>query len=309
MAVVHKVNERLFLITWTNAVYANEGKVEVKLNGVVQLCNFSYSVVINPTTGLYELNLKVEIVLAQDKSSSFTPLKEIAVLAIKDGVQNNMTLEDSKWTTTFSRVQRCCQLPLIIDFLLDIGSESSIMTKMNVINHINHLWNTKLLTDVTFKCQDIAFKVHSQIVASASPVLAAMFTFPDSKEDETAEGKTFEIKETIPEVFEQMLRFIYTGDVDFELADPADLFVAADKYAVDSLKKLCAKFLSENLTYENASCYLVLAHLHSSPELYQSTLGFISENAKAVCSQENWFKIIKNYPELCFAAMQLMFIK
>ena len=32
----------------------------------------------------------------------------------------------------------------------------------------------------------------------------------------------------------------------------------------------------------------------------------MSKNAKAICSRKDWMEIIKNYPELSFAAMQMM---
>ena len=90
-------------------------------------------------------------------------------------------------------------------------------------------------------------------------------------------------------------------------ADLPELMVAADKYAIDSLKEECGQHLSQNLTVENAGEYLVLAHRINCVKLRESSLDFMAKNAKAICSRrKEWIEIINNYPELCFEVMQLM---
>jgi speckle-type POZ protein len=117
--------------------------------------------------------------------------------------------------------------------------------------------------------------------------------------------KVVEIKDINPDVFEALLCYIYIGNGRRNV-DVAELLVAADKYAVETLKEECALFLSRKLTVKNAVQYLVLAHLHSSRKLREASLHFISKNAKAICSSKDWMEIIKNYPELCFQATQLI---
>jgi hypothetical protein len=142
------------------------------------------------------------------------------------------------------------------------------------------------------------------ILASGSPILAAMFE-NDFKEKQERVAHITDIKANI---FENLLQYIYTGDasLETEVEDAAELLIAADKYAVETLKEECAVYLSKDLKVENAARYLVLAHLHNSTVLHEATLQFMSENAKAVCSRKDWMDIIKNYPELCFQATQLM---
>ncbi|EFX77438.1 hypothetical protein DAPPUDRAFT_54255 [Daphnia pulex] len=119
--------------------------------------------------------------------------------------------------------------------------------------------------------------------------------------------KMVEIKDINLEVFEALLCYIYTGNIySRRNVDGAELFVAADKYAVETLKEECALFLSRKLTVENAAQYLVLAHLHNSPKLHEKSLDFISKNAKAICSRKDWMEITKNYPELSFQAVQII---
>ena len=120
--------------------------------------------------------------------------------------------------------------------------------------------------------------------------------------------RVVEIKDTKPQVFKQLLQYIYTGKApEIEREGMAhELIVVADKYGVESLKEECANVLIKNLKVENASRTLITAHLHSSSKLHESTLFFMSQHSKAVCSRPDWMDLMKTYPELCFQAMQLM---
>ena len=108
----------------------------------------------------------------------------------------------------------------------------------HVLNHLLNLWTNKTLADVTFECQGKAVKAHMLIISSGSPVFAAMFQhdFQEKK------NKTVEIKDIKSIVFEQLLHFIYVGDVDLKNIEIAELFVAADKYGVDALECFLPKF-------------------------------------------------------------------
>lgn len=185
--------------------------------------------------------------------------------------------------------------PTSIDFLKN--------GEKRVLNHLSELWESKTLADVTFKCAEKSIKAHTLILASGSPVLAAMFQhdFVENRE------RVIEISDINPIVFENLLRYIYTGDVGLlEITHVAQLLVAADKYDVDYLKDECAQLLSRNVTLETATEYLVLSHLHNSSELHELTLEFMSGNAEAVCCRNDWMEVIKNYPELSFIVVQRM---
>lgn len=135
---------------------------------------------------------------------------------------------------------------------------------------------------------------------AGSPVLAAMFRhdFQESR------SRIIEVSDIKPEVFQQLLQYLYTGTAK-ELAKMAeDLLAAADKYQVDLLKEECAALLAKKLRLDNVIRVLVLAHLHSCPDLYQSSLNFIAKNAKSVCAHPDWMELIKNHPELCLHATQ-----
>ena len=144
---------------------------------------------------------------------------------------------------------------------------------------------------------------HSAVLASsASPVLAAMFQ-NDCKESRSL---VVEVEDILPEVFQEVLQFLYTGSMKEMDKFPMDLMVAADKYQIDSLKKMSAASLSKILAVDNAVNILILAQTHDCPELRKSTLNYIALNPKSVVKLPNWRELMENYPELCVEATQFM---
>jgi BTB/POZ domain len=87
-----------------------------------------------------------------------------------------------------------------------------------------------------------------------------------------------------PAVFHQLLRYLYTGDVDFREWSEF-FFLAADKYQIDSLKRRCEQHLVNILSAENAVRRLVLPHLDSSPSAVQRVIHFLTEHKEQVWSR------------------------
>ena len=161
------------------------------------------------------------------------------------------------------------------------------------------------MSDVTFEFQSKTIAAHSQIIASGSPILAAMFQ-SDFKE---AKDRVAVIKDVKPEVLEKLLRFIYTGNAAMDEGTVRDLLVAADIYGVDLLKEECGLYMSQHLSAANACKYLVLAHLHHVPRLNESTLSFIAANPQEICTRNDWLDVIKMYPQLSFEAVKRIAIQ
>jgi len=195
---------------------------------------------------------------------------------------------------------------LLVDFSQSKNDLTSCLGKGGeyVVHNLSKLLEDQALTDVTFQVADEVFKAHSIILASGSAVFSAMFT-QDFIESRT---RVIEIKDIQPQVFKQLLQYIYTGKAELEHEDLAyDLLAAADMYGVESLKEECASVLTKNLKVENAIETLILAHLHSIPHLLQESLSFMATRGKAIISRtEDWMYLMKNYPELSFKANQLM---
>jgi hypothetical protein len=325
MATGKKIREGLFLISWKNYHHTpnketNENVQQLDKN-IFEICKLSSKEV--KSTLQLQTFLEVEIVLAKAIKSAHK-LESMTILATKtlDEDQRNETVETqqkmnfigSKWRSSWTEqlvVGSChhCHssyrrnfFKILIDFnpfTADVVRSATIK-KTQLLN----LWKIKIPSDVVIKCEEKSFEAHTFILEAGSPVLAAMFQH-DCEENQK---KIIEIADIQPNVLRKLLHYFYTGDANLEQdADVAELMVAADKYAVDSLKEECGQHLSQKLTVENAGHYLVLAHTINAAKLRESSLNFMARNAKAICSRrKEWIGITKSYPELCLDIMQLM---
>ena len=98
-------------------------------------------------------------------------------------------------------------------------------------DNMNDLLENGLFSDMALKIGDKKIPVHKAILASRSPVFAAMFQH-DLKE--TKQGYVA-ITDLELDILEEMLKFIYTGKVE-NLDTMADsLLAAADKVSIFSL--------------------------------------------------------------------------
>jgi BTB/POZ domain len=175
-----------------------------------------------------------------------------------------------------------------------------------VLTHLSNLLDNQSMADVTFVVKNEKIGAHS-IIVSGSPVICAMLEKGKFKEGRT---RTVEIEDIEPAVFKEMLRHLYTGKAppmeedEEEMIEP--LFLAADKYQIKALKDFCARSLTSKLNMQTVVHYLVLAHLHSAPQLLEASFRFLVSHKKEVWTRPEWKKLMKTYPDLFYLASHRM---
>jgi speckle-type POZ protein len=142
--------------------------------------------------------------------------------------------------------------------------------------------------DVTFSVGGETLTAHKIVLAMRSPVLKAEL-FGQMKE---AKEHLVTIQDMQPDVFRALLHFIYTDSLpDMDDQDGEGnrdmihhLLVAADRYAVDRMKLVCASILCKNLDVETVSTTLALAYQHSCDRLKDVCLEFITSSSSVMDS-------------------------
>nr|XP_021505894.1 speckle-type POZ protein-like isoform X1 [Meriones unguiculatus] len=152
-----------------------------------------------------------------------------------------------------------------------------------------------------------------------SPVFNAMF----EHEMEEYTKNRVEINDLDPEVFKEMMRFVYTGkapNLD-KMAD--DLLAAADKYALGRLKVMCEEALCSGLSVENVADTLILADLHGAEQLKAQAIDFINRcsvlrqlgckdgknwnnQATDIMETSGWKAMIQSHPHLVAEAFRAL---
>lgn len=98
-------------------------------------------------------------------------------------------------------------------------------SQVQVINDLNASLINGKLADVTLVAQGREFRAHKAILGARSPVFEAMF---DNEMLEKKENRV-EITDVQVEVFEELLRFIYTGKANSIERFAQELLVLSDR--------------------------------------------------------------------------------
>ena len=96
-------------------------------------------------------------------------------------------------------------------------------------DHMGLLLDRGAFSDVTLCAGGREFQAHKAILATRSPVFSAMFK---SNMEESRLGRV-EIPDIHPDVFQEMLKFVYTGNTPQLHGMAEELLAAADKVGVD----------------------------------------------------------------------------
>jgi speckle-type POZ protein len=142
--------------------------------------------------------------------------------------------------------------------------------------------------DVTFSVGGQTFTAHKIVLAMRSPVFKAEL-FGQIKE---ANEQLVTIQDMKPDVFRALLYFIYTDslrgmdgqDGEGKRGMIRHLLVAADRYAVERMKLVCASILCKNLDAKNVSATLALAYQHNCDKLKDVCLEFITSSSSVMDS-------------------------
>lgn len=113
-----------------------------------------------------------------------------------------------------------------------------------------------------------------------------------------ATTRRVEITEMESKVFRQLLYYLYTGEApqmeQDDITEP--LYIAADRYGVELLKKECVNILMGRLGVDNILRLLIFANAQSISILFEACLKFIADHGRQICFQSDWYVNLK----ICF---------
>ena len=133
------------------------------------------------------------------------------------------------------------------------------------IKDMTDIMGNAAASDLTIKCGDKTFQVHSLFMTSRSSVFKAMM---DTEMVEAASREILITDIDCP-TLQEMIHFIYTGALTDKQLDLQNLWYAADKYDVHGLvEALCSKMKNEDIGGEKVADLLIIRE------------AFISEHCK-----------------------------
>ncbi len=172
-----------------------------------------------------------------------------------------------------------------------IACEPFSSSEGQLIDNMEALFQDRKFTDVSLVVRGRQFEAHKSILSARSPVFAAMFQHPTREKM----SNQIVVQNIEPEVFHEVLRYIYTGRVPrlYHMEEPmaSQLFYAADKYLLEKLKQECEKHLINQLSAENCLKLLSLADRHTAVSLKQNALDYVRRFPAEVMETDNWKKL------------------
>ncbi|CAL1288870.1 unnamed protein product [Larinioides sclopetarius] len=147
------------------------------------------------------------------------------------------------------------------------------------------LYKEQNLCDMKLKTKTNNFHVHTSILGARSPVFRAMFS-SDMKEKVNGCVNVSDLED---ETVRRFLLYLYSDqleDLQWDIA--LELYKAADKYAVISLREKCSTFLKNNLNLENSCEALALSDMHQDKDFKEIVQTFILKNAKVIFKSKEW---------------------
>uniref|UniRef100_A0A8D8K3D7 Protein roadkill n=1 Tax=Culex pipiens TaxID=7175 RepID=A0A8D8K3D7_CULPI len=146
-------------------------------------------------------------------------------------------------------------------------------------------------SDITIKVGQRTFHAHKVVFIARSKVFAAMFQH-DMLE---AQRNEIVIPNMDPQVFEEVLRFIYTDKVEGLPQMAYELLEVAEKYDLARLKVICENELLTGITVNAATKTLEFADMYRAEKLKAKTLHFLNRNLRQI---PNWEEFCSARPDL-----------
>ncbi|GBO05359.1 Speckle-type POZ protein [Araneus ventricosus] len=151
-------------------------------------------------------------------------------------------------------------------------------------------------TDFQSRIGEEAFLAHWPIVSARSPVFHTMLK-SDMLEKETG---VVDVEGIDSKTFRRLMCFIYTAtfDRDMDCEDIANLYAAADRYSVVSLKRICSSILKSYISVDNWCYLLIFSELHQDDELKHVVEFFIFTHYEDIIHSCDWKIMEENYSQM-----------
>ncbi|XP_006659949.1 BTB/POZ and MATH domain-containing protein 2-like [Oryza brachyantha] len=172
----------------------------------------------------------------------------------------------------------------------------------------------KVGTDVLVNVAGEVIAAHGVVLAARSPVFKAQL-YGLMRPTVRWQQKQIAVHDMQPVVFRELLHFMYTDSISLstDSLDRGDktemiknLLVAADRYAVDKLKKICEDSLCECLNVENVVSMFAMADQHSCYRLKDACAEFMAswERLDRVVDSREYGRLKRSSPALLLDAVE-----
>ncbi|XP_065906033.1 BTB/POZ domain-containing protein 19-like [Dysidea avara] len=151
------------------------------------------------------------------------------------------------------------------------------------------LINDKEFSDVQFVIGEERQSIHAHkcILAARCEVFRAMFSTPTTPDD----NAPLILSDIKPVVFMAVLEFIYTNSCNLSSDLVIEVLASAIEYGLDGLRKVCVRFMRENMTVGTVCEYVQAALTYDQVTLREECLQLIEQHTEEVFKTQGFTEI------------------
>ena len=161
--------------------------------------------------------------------------------------------------------------------------------RQELVERVDILRTNESFCDVTITVKGKEFKAHKVVLAAASPFFLALLT--SGMQESNEQLIKIELKEATAPVMEDVLRYVYTGNLSVTEERARNLIVTADHLLIPSLKTIAGNFLKDIVTIENCVSDYYFADKYQCVELKEKSREVINLNFSVVMETEDFLKL------------------
>ena len=143
--------------------------------------------------------------------------------------------------------------------------------------------------DVTVSVKDKEFKAHRLVLAASSPFFLSLLV--SDMRERKEQFIRIELEEATGSVMEEVLKYIYIGNIAVTKENAHDLVTAAEYLLLPGLKTLACDFLKKSMTIENCIFNYYFADKYQCLEFMEESSEFINSNFSSVMKTDDFLKL------------------
>ena len=173
--------------------------------------------------------------------------------------------------------------------LSEIMTANPAKYQEELIKRLDALKRKETFCDVTVAVKGKEFKAHKVVLAAASPFFLSLW---ESNMVESNEQRIeIKLEEATASVFEDVLQFIYTGNVSVTEESCHKLIATADYLLLPGLKTLACRFMRDELTVQNCVFTYYFAEKYQCEQLKLACCEEICSNFTDVMETEDFLNL------------------
>ncbi|CAN8009876.1 unnamed protein product [Ixodes pacificus] len=158
-----------------------------------------------------------------------------------------------------------------------------------LLGNLSELRDKGKFCDVELLLEGKTFGGHRAVLAASSPYFEALF----SSGLEDSQQKSVEIHGIAPSIFEQLIVFIYKGEIQINQENCQDVLSASNMLGLSDVVQACCDFLQKELHPSNCVGIFRFAEMHSCTNLKLEAKRFIERRFTDVIKEDEFYELPK----------------